>query len=78
MDWNPTLLTANVANSGPPGVRSAALHQWRPSRPPDGQFRHGPSGTTPETTADRDLTLPLLVRGLSVRDRVNRPGSIYL
>ena len=29
-------------------------------------------------TADRDLTLPLLVRGLSVRDRVNRPESVYL
>ena len=29
-------------------------------------------------TADRDLTLPLLVRGLSVRDRVNRPKSIHL
>ena len=26
----------------------------------------------------RDLTPPLLVRGLSVRDRVNRPESIYL
>ena len=35
-----------VTNSGPPGVRSAALHQWRPSRPPDGQFGHSLSGTT--------------------------------
>ena len=26
----------------------------------------------------RDLTPPLLVRGLSVRDRVNRPASTYL
>jgi len=30
----------------PAGVRSAAPHQWRPSRPPDGQFGHSPSGTT--------------------------------
>ena len=29
-------------------------------------------------TTGRDLTPPLLVRGLPVRDRVNRPTSIYL
>ena len=34
-----------VTNSRPPGVRSAALLEWRPSRPPDGQFSRGPSGT---------------------------------
>ena len=28
--------------------------------------------------ANRDLTLSLLVRGLSARDRVNRPKSVYL
>ena len=34
-----------VANSHPPGVRSAAPPEWRPSRSPDGQFSRDPSGT---------------------------------
>jgi len=38
-----------VVNSRPPGVRSAALLEWRPSRPPDGQFSRGPSGTIART-----------------------------
>ena len=42
-------LDDTVTNSRPPGVRSAAPLQWRPSRPPDGQFSRGPSGTIART-----------------------------
>ena len=78
MDLNPTLLNTNVANSRPPACD-------QPLYPNGGRVAHRTDNSDvalleqrQKPAADRDLTLPLLVRGLSVRDRVNRPESIYL
>ena len=78
MDWNPTLLNTNVANSRPPAYD-------QPLYSNGGRVAHRTDNSDTalleqrqKPAANRDLTLPLLVRGLSVRDRVNRPKSIYL
>ena len=78
MDWNPTLLNTNVANSHPPACD-------QPLYSNGDRVAHRTDNSVAalleqrqKLAADRDLTLPLLVRGLSVRDRVNRPESVYL
>ena len=73
MDLNPTLLNTNVTNLRPPGVRSAAPSNCDRLAHRHGQFCRSPSGSMPESTTDKDFSLPLSVRGALVRGRVNRP-----
>ena len=67
MDLNPTLLTANVANSSPPGVRSATPSNGDRLAHRHGQFSRSPSGLTPESGYGQGFSLSLFVRGLPVR-----------
>ena len=79
MDLNPTLLNTKCCEFAP-ARRAISRSTLMATESPTGQtiqlrpfwnYRQKPA-------TDRDLTLPLLVRGLSVRDRVNRPESVYL
>ena len=75
MDWNPTPDT-NVANS-----RAIDRSTLMAAESPTGwTIRTQPFGHNyrQKSAANRDLTLSLLVRGLSAQDRVNRPKSVYL
>ena len=67
-----------VANSGPPGVRSATPSNGDRLAHRHGQFCRSPSGLTPESSYGQGFSLSLFVRGVLVRGRVNRPASVYL
>ena len=67
-----------VANSGPPGVRSATRPEWRPTRPPARTILSQPFRSNAESSYGQGFSLSLFVRGVLVRGRVNRPTSVYL
>ena len=50
MDLNPTLLTANVANSSPPGVRTATPSNGDRLAHRHGQFCRSPSSLSLESS----------------------------